>query len=120
MSIRKTSAGETATRRFDRWPHIRELRLFYEGRTDLVPVRPPDLTPLGMFVNTPATFQEGAVLKLEFRLARSGHAIQTRAEVRFCLPGVGIGIEFINLRAEHARAIEREISSMRKRRGAAR
>jgi hypothetical protein len=85
--------------------------MFYEGYADVVPVRPPDLSSQGMFINTPATFQEGAVLKLEFRLARSGHAVQTRAEVRFCLPGVGIGIEFIQLRPEHARAIEKEISA---------
>lgn len=109
MKPQRKTSPPAITRSFERFPHLQELRLSYEGRTGLVPVRPPDISPVGMFINTPEKFQEGAVLKLEFRLARSGHEIRARAEVRFCLPGVGVGIEFVNLPKEHAQAIEREI-----------
>jgi hypothetical protein len=106
--IRKRNQ-HAVSRNFERFPHLRELSLFYEGRTEIVPVRPPDISTAGMFVNTPARFPEGAILKLQFRLARSGYEVHTRAEVRFCLPGVGIGIEFLNLLSEDVQAIEEEI-----------
>jgi hypothetical protein len=48
-------------------------------------VRPPDLSPHGMFVNTKTEYPQGAVLKLRFRLSRTGTVIQTRGEVRYCL-----------------------------------
>ena len=80
----------------------------YEGRSELIPVRPPDISSMGMFINTPEKFHEGAVLKVQFQLARTGYEVYTRAEVRFCLPGVGIGIEFIDLNPDHIRAIQAE------------
>lgn len=99
----------TGLRRTTRLPQLHDLRLSYEGRSEFVTVHPPDLSPMGMFINTPEVFPEGAVLKLQFRLVRSGYEVQTRAEVRYCVPGVGIGIEFIDLLEEHFRAIEEEI-----------
>src|SRR2546427_2245063 len=54
-------------------------------------------------------FPEGAVLNLRFRLARSDFVVNTRCEVRYCLPGVGIGVEFVQIPPEAVRAIEREI-----------
>lgn len=109
MSPRRTQELEFGLRKRQRFSHLQDLRLSYEGRSELVIVHPPDISPQGMFINTPEKFPEGAVLKLQFRLARSGYEIQTRAEVRFCTPGVGIGIEFIDLLEEHFRAIEEEI-----------
>jgi hypothetical protein len=35
--------------------------------------------------------------------------VQTRGEVRYCLPGIGIGVEFVGIRPEAVSAIEREI-----------
>lgn len=110
MSTRPKQDLVFGLRRVDRFPHLQELRLTYEGRSEMIIVRPPDISPVGMFINTPEHFHEGAVLKLQFRLTRSGHEVSTRAEVRFCLPGVGIGIEFINILEKHARAIENEIA----------
>lgn len=109
MSPRRTQELEFGLRKRQRFSHLQDLRLSYEGRSEPIIVRPPDISPLGMFINTPEKFPEGAVLKLQFRLARSGYEVQTRAEVRFCMPGIGIGIEFIDLLAEHYRAIEEEI-----------
>ncbi|MFI5107093.1 MAG: PilZ domain-containing protein, partial [Terriglobales bacterium] len=57
---------------------------------------------------TSISFPVGSVLKLSFRLARSGVSIATRCEVRHSLPGAGLGVEFIDLPPECARAIETE------------
>lgn len=111
MSKRSYQDLTFGARKVARVPHLQELRLSYEGRTELVSVRPPDLSPVGMFINTPEIFPEGAVLKIQFRLPRSGHEVHARAEVRFCLAGVGIGLEFIGLPDAHARAIEDEIAA---------
>ena len=40
-------------------------------------------------------YPQGAVLKLRFRLSRTGILIETRCEVRYCLKGVGVGVEFV-------------------------
>lgn len=84
--------------------------MIYEGFTEDIFVRPPDLSPHGMFINTTRQYPEGAVLKLKFRLSRTNVLIQTRCEVRYCLKGVGIGVEFIGAPAETASESEKEIS----------
>jgi len=83
--------------------------MIYEGFTEDVSVRPPDLSRHGMFINTRKDYPQGAVMKLRFRLSRTGILIETRCEVRYCLRGVGIGVEFIDVSPEAVDAIEREI-----------
>ncbi len=63
-----------------------------------------------MFINTAHPFPEAAVLKLRFRLTRSGHEVIARAEVRYCLPGSGIGVEYIDISPADQRAIESELA----------
>jgi hypothetical protein len=99
-------------REFDRWATYRGLTIVYEGRSEQIEVRAPDISPRGMFIHIPQHFPEGAVLKLDFRLSRSGHDIKTRAEVRYCLPGVGIGVEFVDITEEDELAIADEIASL--------
>jgi len=89
--------------------NLREISIDYEGYSEHVPIRPPDISAHGMFINTSRRFPEGAILKLRFRLAISGKEIETRSEVRYCLPGVGVGVEFIRIPIQAVRAIEREI-----------
>jgi hypothetical protein len=101
-----------ARRRDGRSSHLSELSMIYEGFAEDISVRPPDLSPHGMFVNTREEYPEGAVLKLRFRLAHSGVMIETRGEVRYCLKGVGVGIEFFGITAEAVRAIEEEIGEV--------
>src|SRR5262249_1020566 len=72
--------------------------------------KPPDLSTRGMFISTTRVFPEGAVLNLRFRLAHTGTEVETRSEVRYCLPGVGVGVEFIGISAEAVLEIEREIA----------
>jgi hypothetical protein len=105
----KKEKGFGAARREDRLPQLRELHMNYEGNGENVSLRPPDISLHGMFVNTSTHFHEGAVVNLRFRLTRSNVEVQTRGEVRYCLPGIGIGVEFVGIGPEAAHAIEREI-----------
>ena len=91
------------------YAHFRELCISYEGFTEEITLRPPDLSSRGMFIQTARHFPEGAVLKVRFRLARSGYDVSARAEVRYCLSGVGIGVEFIEIPDEARSAIENEL-----------
>jgi hypothetical protein len=86
-----------------------ELSFSYEGKVEEVPIRPPDVSLQGMFIQTGRHFPEGAVLKVRFRLVRSRYEVHARAEVRYCLPGVGIGVEFVDISAEDRLAIENEL-----------
>ncbi|MFI5089712.1 MAG: PilZ domain-containing protein [Terriglobales bacterium] len=91
-----------------RFAHYRELSIVYEGASLDIPVRAPDISTRGMFINTAQKFPEGAVLRICFRLSRTNCVVTARGEVRYCLPGVGIGVEFIGLPEDSQRAIEEE------------
>jgi hypothetical protein len=93
-----------------RYAAHRELAVTYEGHSEEIPVRAPDISPRGIFINTSQSFPEGAVLCIEFRLARTDVQVKTRAEVRYYLAGVGVGVQFIDLPPETQRAIEEEMS----------
>src|SRR5262245_54195026 len=89
---------------------VRDISVTYEGRREQIHIRPPDLSLRGMFISTSRVFPEGSVLSLRFRLAHTGVDVQTRCEVRHCLPGVGIGVEFVGVTPEAAQEIAREIA----------
>jgi len=91
--------------------HLSELSLVYEGEINDIQIRPPDISEHGMFVNTSTHFPEGSVVNLRFRLTHSNIEVQTRGEVRYCLPGIGIGVEFIGIGRDAARAINNEIAA---------
>jgi PilZ domain-containing protein len=88
---------------------LREITISYEGQDENIIVKPPNVSVRGMFINTSRAFPEGAVLNVRFALALTNGEIQTRCEVRHCQPGVGVGVEFIDLGADAKRLIEREI-----------
>lgn len=93
---------------------VDSISVKYEGKDEEIADRLPDVSPSGMFISTGQRFPVGAVLNLKFRLAISGAEIRTRCEVRYCQPGVGVGVEFIDISAENTRAIEREIEMCRR------
>ncbi len=109
MSARTTNTALEGGRGWDRYSQIKDLSLFYEGLTEKIPVRPPDISPAGMFINTARHFPEGAVLHVRFKLAVTNFEINTRCEVRYCLTGVGIGVAFTGMSEEAERAIAQEI-----------
>ncbi len=111
MSPRRNAKPLSDSRQSERFPHLRDLSLVYEGHSEDIAVRPPDISSRGMFINTASHFPEGAVLQLRFRLTRSDYVVKTRCEVRYCLPGVGIGVEFVHIPPEAVRAIDQEVCS---------
>ncbi|MGB2645289.1 MAG: PilZ domain-containing protein [Candidatus Acidiferrum sp.] len=106
---RKIQSGPPGARSSPRVHSLREIAIAYEGQDEQIVVKPPNLSKRGMFINTSRSFPEGAVLNLRFSLVLTGAEIQTRSEVRYCQPGVGVGVEFIGLPAEAMKMIEREI-----------
>jgi hypothetical protein len=110
MSSRKSGKGHPFSRREDRFNgYVRNLSVVYEGSMEDITFRAPDISPRGMFINTPNHLPEGAVLRVSFQLPRSNYEVLARCEVRYCLPGVGIGVEFVEISREAQRAIEEEI-----------
>jgi hypothetical protein len=92
-----------------RFSHITGLSITHEGFGSEIQIQTPDVSANGMFIHTAVRFPEGSVIRVNFRLQRSQFEVKTRAEVRYCLPGVGIGVEFIGISDEAARAIGEEI-----------
>jgi hypothetical protein len=112
------SAGKNGNRHTKDWSSprlaqrlssLRELSVSYEGFSEDIITRPPDVSTRGMFINTSRKFPEGAVLNVNFRLTLTGVEIHSRCEVRYCLPGVGVGVEFVDISPESVRAIGKEI-----------
>jgi PilZ domain len=104
-----TSKNWKSSRLAPRFSSLRELSVSYEGFSEDIVTRPPDVSARGMFINTSRKFPEGAVLNVNFRLALTGVEIRSRCEVRYCLPGVGVGVEFVEISPESVRAIEEEV-----------
>lgn len=113
MSAAKNRNGHkknwSATRVAPRLPTFRDLSVNYEGFSEDIITRPPDVSARGMFINTSRNFPEGAVLNVRFRLALTGIEIRSRCEVRYCVPGLGVGVEFVDIPPESVRAIEKEV-----------
>lgn len=107
---RRTRKPEVLQRLEPRVYGLREIHIVYEGSNEEIVVRPPDLSASGMFISTTRAFPEGAVLDLRFRLWHTGAEIATRCEVRHCMPGVGVGVEFVGLSPDDARSIAKEIA----------
>ena len=97
------------SREVERYEQPARLSVVYEGACEEIPVHPTDLSTHGMFINTPKFFPEGSVLKVRFRLRRPDYEVNVRAEVRHCISGTGVGVEFLNLPDEARWAIEEEI-----------
>jgi hypothetical protein len=95
-------------REVKRHPLLSELDVVYEGSTEVIPVRLPDLSTSGMFIPTQSLFPIGSVLKVSFWLPRSRFQVNARAEVRHIVPNSGIGVEFVRLSSEALLAIEEE------------
>ena len=92
----------------------RDLKIVYDGMTDLVDERSPDLSTSGIFINTAHPYPTGAQIRLRFDLLRTGFLVQAQGDVRYCQPGIGIGVLFVNLPEPARLAIERELEIIKK------
>jgi hypothetical protein len=103
------------------WKESEYQRLtYFEGLTIRIednqsPIKPKtlDISQSGMFLNTEYLFPEGTILEISFTLPITKYEINFRAEVRYSLPGTGVGVNFIQISAEDRQAIGREISASR-------
>ncbi|HEV1993784.1 MAG TPA: PilZ domain-containing protein [Candidatus Acidoferrum sp.] len=95
------------------------ISVHYEGSTEEIASRLPDVSPRGMFISTSREFPAGSVLILKFRLAFTGAEVRTRGEVRYCLSGVGVGVEFVGISPQAVRKIKKEIELRKRRRAGA-
>jgi hypothetical protein len=98
-------------RRAPRFAPVREIHVTCEGRDQIIRLRPHDISLHGMFISTAVIFPEGSVLKIRFCLNQTDIEVETRAEVRYCSPGVGIGVEFVGLTDGACAAITRELEA---------
>jgi hypothetical protein len=96
-------------RQYKRYSYPSDLVVTCEGAPGNIPLTGPDLSPQGMFINTPANLSEGTVLKLSFKLTRSNVKITVRGEVRYRIAGIGVGVEFVEVTEEIRVAIEAEV-----------
>ena len=69
-----------------------------------VATRINDLSMTGAFIDTVANFSRGTILELRFHVKNV--RIETTAEVRYCMKGMGMGVRFIDLKPDHAAALE--------------
>jgi hypothetical protein len=105
-ALRKSSP----LRKHKRYSYPSDLVVTCEGMPGHVPLNGPDLSVHGMFINTPAVLSEGTVLKLSFRLIRVNVKVTVRGEVRYRIPGIGVGVEFVDLSDQTRDAIEKELN----------
>ena len=112
MSPRKMLTPSKPARQHARLRYPPHLSVRYEGRDVDIRLSSPDISAKGMFINSPSRLPEGAVLKVTFLLPRRNVMVVARCEVRFCLPGVGVGVEFIDISPETEHDIEQEIESL--------
>src|SRR5580698_9333663 len=114
MTFKRVKKDWDTARSAMRIHSIRQIAVQYEGTDERVISRVPDVSTSGMFINTSRKYAEGAVLNLSFCLALSGLEVQARGEVRYSLPGVGVGVQFIDISENAIRSIEREIQLSRR------
>ena len=82
-------------RREDRIPYILEVKCKDFGPT---PLRISDLSRTGAFIDTLVSIRSGSIIELGFQLHEL--EINVMAEVRHCVPYIGIGVQFLNLSAD--------------------
>jgi hypothetical protein len=114
MTAAKTTKDWETSRLALRIHSIRQIAVQYEGTEERIISRVPDVSTTGMFINTSRAYVEGAVLNLSFSLALSGVEVQARGEVRYSLPGVGVGVQFVDITEKAIHSIEREIQLSRR------
>ncbi len=85
---------------------LSDVQVMYEGCDRHIEVSSPDVSARGMFIRTPQVFPIGASISVRLRLRHSGRVVHLRGEVRYCLEGLGIVVEFKELSSEARTEIE--------------
>jgi hypothetical protein len=86
-----------------RVPHLCEVEC--SGTTTRkLETRINDLSVTGAFVDSIVDFPVGTELRLKFTVG--GTVVDVTAEVRYHMPGVGVGVEFVDLTPDEHAGIE--------------
>ena len=68
-----------------------------------------DLSSTGAFVDSIVEFPQGTMVRLKFKLAET--PMDVNAEVRYSMPGVGIGVRFVDLTPEQQARLDEFVAS---------
>jgi hypothetical protein len=82
------------------------------GEARLQQTRINDLSTDGAFVDSIINYAEGSTLKLTFNIRSA--VITVSAEVRYCMPGIGVGVRFLDLTPEQREAIAAAVAEQSK------
>jgi len=66
-----------------------------------------DISTGGLFLNTPDPLVPGSHVELSFRVSPEGPEIECSGRVVYALPGVGMGIQFIDPKGEVKLALDK-------------
>lgn len=90
-------------------------RAFFCNEVEVVgygPRRSSDLSVGGMFLETIASYPIGTVLTLRFKLAENdGAPISVQARVLYAANGIGVGVEFLDLKPQDRARIATLVAS---------
>jgi len=92
---------------FRRVPFVKEVVLEGVGAA-----RSSDISAGGMYVETVASFREGAEVDLQFKLDTTDEFIKSHALVKYVHAGVGMGLAFTDLSPEDREKIDRFVNQL--------
>lgn len=110
--MKKSHQNEPMSKLASRKDRIRRpgnLRMSDEVKCREIPITAADLSPRGTFENLSIHFPEGGIINLRFRLEQSKGKSWAQSDKIYRLAGIGIGLEFVGLRPEAVRGIEKEL-----------
>jgi hypothetical protein len=71
-----------------------------------------DVSTGGLFLNTPDPLVPGSQVELSFRVTPEGPEIECSGRVVYSLPGVGMGIQFVDAKGEVELALSKPVGEM--------
>jgi len=71
-----------------------------------------DVSTGGLFLNTPEPLVPGSQVELSFRVTPDGPEIECSGRVVYALPGVGMGIQFMDPKGEVNLALDRPLGEL--------
>lgn len=93
-----------------RVPVIREVSVELDSPRITLRGKIFDLGARGAFINVVAGLPTGSLIEIAFDLPTK-EKVKTTASIRYVLPGLGMGVEFVEIDEEESRSIELFISS---------
>lgn len=95
-------------RKYRRVPLVTEVECSQSGESFLLTSR--DLSIGGVFLHTNENFPTGTVLHLRFYLEEKNQ-VEVDGTVAYSVPGLGVGVEFVDLPKSQREALEQYVSS---------